>query len=649
MAVNIPKVGAAQLYAYRYDQLNRIVAMNAYTGLNETTNEWGLLTTSNYQERISYDANGNILTYNRNGNQGTAMDILTYQYPKYANTQPNIDARRVGKMINNRLRYVLDEATSNYADDIKSNAPLTITTRQNVKDELAAGQGSDNYAYDEIGNLIKDTKEGITNITWNVYGKIQSINKGGNIIAYTYDASGNRISKTAAGKTTIYVRDASGNVMSVYTADPAINSGNLMQNEVHLYGSSRLGIYNINRNVQTLGIANYLNNINTFTRGNKFFELSNHLGNVLVTISDKKIGVDANSDGYIDYYNADVITANDFYPGGMTMPGRKYSQANTKYRYGFNGKENDNEVKGEGNQQDYGFRIYDPRLGRFLSVDPLTQEYPELTPYQFASNTPIWAIDIDGLEGGIASPMGGQNVVDAQTAKDYNAGKSWFSQPASRWMKLGLAAQMNAIQPTPVYTENSYPNMTKGQYVFASMSQSQINNSQSSRSFSSRSSRVPQQPHAEAEVTVAKPKLNVPTSEDVPVIANKQTTAANNTQPVISNTATAVEEYEVGPFNVLRKKSVVGDELDLHHFPAKNAAKQVIPGYNPNTGNAIAIPENIHENIPTQKGVYTGTARGLLSTDANNARKAGFPGAVVQEAVNKAKAQHPAAYIKKKK
>ena len=139
MAVNIPKVGAAQLYAYRYDQLNRIVAMNAYTGLNETTNEWGLLTTSNYQERISYDANGNILTYNRNGNLGTAMDVLTYQYPKYANTQANIDARLAGKMINNRLRYVLDEATSNYADDIKSNAPLTITTRQNVKDELAAG------------------------------------------------------------------------------------------------------------------------------------------------------------------------------------------------------------------------------------------------------------------------------------------------------------------------------------------------------------------------------------------------------------------------------------------------------------------------------------------------------------------------------
>jgi RHS repeat-associated protein len=93
----------------------------------------------------------------------------------------------------------------------------------------------------------------------------------------------------------------------------------------------------------------------------------------------------------------------NYYAFGSLMPGRNFS-ANT-YRYGFNGKENDNEVKGTGNQQDYGMRIYDPRLGRFLSADPLivqNQEYPELSPYQFASNTPIQAIDLDGLEA--ASP-----------------------------------------------------------------------------------------------------------------------------------------------------------------------------------------------------------------------------------------------------
>ncbi|MEM9300443.1 MAG: RHS repeat-associated core domain-containing protein, partial [Bacteroidota bacterium] len=48
---------------------------------------------------------------------------------------------------------------------------------------------------------------------------------------------------------------------------------------------------------------------------------------------------------------------------------------------------------------DYGFRIYNPALGRFLSVDPLTKGYPMLTPYQYASNTHIYAVDLDGLEG----------------------------------------------------------------------------------------------------------------------------------------------------------------------------------------------------------------------------------------------------------
>ncbi len=81
----------------------------------------------------------------------------------------------------------------------------------------------------------------------------------------------------------------------------------------------------------------------------------------------------------------------------MLQPGRKY-EAGSGYRFGFNGKENDKEVSGEGNQYDYGFRIYNPRIGRFLSVDPITATYPSLTPYQFASNRTIDGIDLDGLE-----------------------------------------------------------------------------------------------------------------------------------------------------------------------------------------------------------------------------------------------------------
>ena len=107
----------------------------------------------------------------------------------------------------------------------------------------------------------------------------------------------------------------------------------------------------------------------------------------------------------------------DYYPFGMNMPGRKYT-AGSGYRYGFNGKEKDNEVKGEGNQQDYGARINDPRLGKFLSVDPLTYKYAALTPYQFASNSPISGIDLDGLEYLTAiynvTIKGGQNTLTAE-------------------------------------------------------------------------------------------------------------------------------------------------------------------------------------------------------------------------------------------
>lgn len=87
----------------------------------------------------------------------------------------------------------------------------------------------------------------------------------------------------------------------------------------------------------------------------------------------------------------------DYDPFGMITVGRSW-KAGSEYRYAFNGKESDSETYGEGNIYDYGFRIYNPRLGKFLSVDPLTKGYPWYTPYQFAGNKPIVAIDLDGLE-----------------------------------------------------------------------------------------------------------------------------------------------------------------------------------------------------------------------------------------------------------
>ena len=74
--------------------------------------------------------------------------------------------------------------------------------------------------------------------------------------------------------------------------------------------------------------------------------MANHLGNVLATISDKQFGV--TTDSVVQYYLPDVVSANDYYPFGMLQPGRSYAQSGTGYRYGFNGKEKDDEVKGGG-------------------------------------------------------------------------------------------------------------------------------------------------------------------------------------------------------------------------------------------------------------------------------------------------------------
>jgi RHS repeat-associated protein len=82
----------------------------------------------------------------------------------------------------------------------------------------------------------------------------------------------------------------------------------------------------------------------------------------------------------------------------MTMPGRKYT-SNSEYRYGFNGKEKLSEITND--DYDYGARIYDARIGRWLSVDPLQKKYPNWTPYAYAMNSTLKLKDIDGKDVGV--------------------------------------------------------------------------------------------------------------------------------------------------------------------------------------------------------------------------------------------------------
>lgn len=532
--------------SFRYDQLNRIKRVDAFTDANILTdNDWSSAThTWDYYESFSYDFNGNILWAVRNGISSIAqqMDSLEYIYTNMAPAPPQTTPDD-----NNKLVYVIDHATcaaGDYGIDIDNN------------------QSAGNYTYELNGNLQKDPSEQIDRIDWTPQGKVWKVTRQTGStkadLEFVYDPMGNRIEKIVKPRTsglptnqvewthTYYRRDASGNVLAVYSRSFDPGTGDYVDHyapiEQHIYGSSRLGIRQdhtaaTNITFTALGydaegyfattsypvITHTPHDLSVVTEynralGYKEYELTNHLGNVLETVSDRKLStaqtqvltsdfasgtggwtaygasvtwdspnqrlkVDAtaagdgtthavttvrgthytlsfsvditnfsidataydnssnvlvsrdniSSDGiysleftavdnnttvmfsshvnppignnnifYIDNvsvgntmlvenYLADVLRYSDYYAFGQQMPGRS---GGVNYRYGFNGKEQDDET----NTYDYGFRIYNPSLGKFLSLDPLTASYPELTPYQFASNTPIWAIDLDGLE-----------------------------------------------------------------------------------------------------------------------------------------------------------------------------------------------------------------------------------------------------------
>jgi RHS repeat-associated protein len=349
-------------YVFEYDELNRLLKsdMKSFNGTNDYTS------LTDYQTRQTYDANGNILTKINTGSSATVLDDFTYAY----STNTNL------------LTRVSDAASASpgFGQDVEP------------------GQAANNYVYDAIGNLTSDIQQGTT-ITWSPYGKVLQVSKGANTFTkFRYDAAGNRVSKRRqisanVAITSYYVRDASGNIMGVYdkTEDATTSTTNLI--ELPIYGNDRLGIYN---KAVAMGTTPPASN-GLFSRNLKSrqYDLKDHLGNVRVVITDQKLSL--MNAAVAGSYEPNVINVQNYYDFGMDQPGRSWSAAD-KYRYGFNGKEKDDNGEWGSANYDYGFRIFNPSIGRFLSVDPLTKSYSMLTPYQFASNTPIMAVDLDGLE-----------------------------------------------------------------------------------------------------------------------------------------------------------------------------------------------------------------------------------------------------------
>jgi len=117
-------------------------------------------------------------------------------------------------------------------------------------------------------------------------------------------------------------------------------------------------------------------------------------------ISDKKLLTQAdNTQTEIkanDYFSPEVKSFSDMYPFGMAIKDRSWYDAGGDYRYGFQGQEGDPEIKGEGNSTNFKFRMHDPRIVRWKSIDSEVSQFADQSPYNNNFNNPISNSDPNG-------------------------------------------------------------------------------------------------------------------------------------------------------------------------------------------------------------------------------------------------------------
>jgi RHS repeat-associated protein len=129
----------------------------------------------------------------------------------------------------------------------------------------------------------------------------------------------------------------------------------------------------------------------------------------------------------------------------MLVPNRHGSSS--AYRYGYQGSEKDDELKGEGNSLNYTFRMHDPRVGRFFAVDPLEKAFHWNSPYAFSENRVLDAIELEGAEnvllhGTLVPGQDAYDLWDKKHMRNFATGLSKNSHhvPNTTWNGMGYSS-----------------------------------------------------------------------------------------------------------------------------------------------------------------------------------------------------------------
>jgi RHS repeat-associated protein len=325
-------------YSYKYDAMNRIEEANYK--VENSSGAYNTLLYDYYRvSNISYDKNGNILGLQRRANTSYyAVDALAYTY----------DA-------GNKLLKVVDNASSTYR-------------HEGFKDGTNTGN---DYRYDANGNMVMDLNKSIgsTSTDGILYNHLNlptqvNVNSGtsGNI-QYVYAADGTKLRKIV----TVYYPS------SITTTDYAGN---------YVYENNVLQFTN-----HAEGYAKYENGNFEYV-----YQYKDHLGNVRLSYAD------SNNDGSITA-SSEIIEESNYYPFGLKHKGyNDVVSANgnsVAQGYKFGGMELQSELNLE--WYDFDARNYDVSIGRWMNLDPMSEEMRKHSPYNYAFNNPSYFIDPDGM------------------------------------------------------------------------------------------------------------------------------------------------------------------------------------------------------------------------------------------------------------
>lgn len=337
-------------YGYSYDRLNRITGADSYRGTNMETME----ATSRYDvQGISYDLNGNILSLIRFGaDDGTVPDFGQWDDLKYSYN-------------GNQLRKVVDASESSTHRDF------------GFKDGTNT---SNDYLYDDNGNMKNDKNKGILTISYNHLNLPMVIDFGANRkITYIYDATGVKLEKLVKTESRIKTQYA-----GRFIYNDAVDG----QMKLQFFSQPEGYVEPVSGTNKLVKGFDLVDSIEILSAYRYVFQYRDHLGDIRLSYSD----LDLN--GAIDP-NTEIIEEKNYYPFGLEHKGYNNVVNGVENPYKYQGKEHEEELGL--NTYDFGWRNFDPAIARWMVIDPLAERRYDLTPYNFVQNSPMFRIDPDGL------------------------------------------------------------------------------------------------------------------------------------------------------------------------------------------------------------------------------------------------------------